>query len=72
MEREFGRIKKFFADKGYGFVRCDSGADLFVHISQTGFSEPAPGDRVSFERGINPRTNKQEAHAVAILGGSDA
>lgn len=66
-EREFGRIKNWFKEKGYGFIRKDDGTDVFVHVSATGFIEPKAADRVSFEIGTNPRTNKPEAKAVSIL-----
>ncbi len=68
-EREFGRIKFFDPDKGYGFIGCEDSKDLFVHVSATGFLVPGIGDRVSFERGTNPRSNRPEAKAVAITDG---
>jgi len=68
-EREFGRVKNWNEDKGYGFIRCEDGRDLFVHVSATGFLPLTKGDRVSFEVGANPRTNKAEAKAVAVLEG---
>jgi len=67
MQREQGRIKFWNADAGFGFIRCDSGDDLFAHVSNLGFLVPQVGNRVSFERGINPRTNRPEAKAIAIL-----
>ena len=66
-EREQGRCKNWNADKGYGFLRCTDGSDIFVHVSQTGFLPLVAGQRVSFERGENPRTNKPEAKAVAMI-----
>ena len=67
-ERSFGRIKFWKESSGFGFIRCDDGSDLFCHVSNTGFLVPKVGDRVSFDLGANPRTNKPEAKAVAILG----
>ncbi len=69
MQRETGRIKKWFRDSGYGFVRTDAGDDVFVHVSNTGFLIPSEGARVAFDRGENPRTGKPEAKNVAILDG---
>ena len=68
-EREEGRVKNWFEDKGFGFIRCDNGNDLFVHVSSTGFLVPKVGSRVSFDVGANPRTNKPEAQNVSILEG---
>ena len=66
-EREFGRVKKWFELKGFGFIRRDDGTDIFVHISALGFLQPKIGDRVSFDIGENPRTQKPEAKNVSIL-----
>jgi len=66
-DREFGRVKNWFSDKGFGFIRRSDGSDLFVHVSATGFLPLAAGDRVSFEVGANPRSFKMEAKAVAVM-----
>jgi cold shock CspA family protein len=70
-ERSFGRIKFWNEDAGLGFIRCEDGSDLFVHVSNTGFLSPTVGDRVSFDHGTNPRTNRLEAKAVAILNNEE-
>jgi cold shock protein len=67
LEREFGRVKFWNDDKGFGFIRKDDGSDIFVHVSQCGFLRLNVGNRVSFDVDANPRTNKPEAKAVAIL-----
>jgi cold shock CspA family protein len=69
MQREEGRIKNWFRDRGYGFIRADDGRNIFVHVSQTGFLIPNDGSRCSFDIGENPRTGKPEAKNVAILDG---
>jgi CspA family cold shock protein len=47
-----GTVKWFSNAKGYGFIKQDEGADVFVHhsaISSEGFRTLAEGDRVEFE-----------------------
>ncbi len=49
---EQGTVKWFNATKGYGFIECDSGKDVFVHfrdIKTTGFKTLAEGQRVEFQ-----------------------
>jgi cold shock CspA family protein len=36
-ERDHGRVKFWNVDRGFGFIRCDAGDDLFVHVSAFGF-----------------------------------
>lgn len=48
-----GTIKRFFSDKGFGFIKRDEDCDdLFFHISQVRNARRVDsGDRVSFEIG---------------------
>lgn len=51
-ERISGVVKWFNAEKGYGFIRQESGADVFVHysaIQSTGYRSLNEGDEVEFE-----------------------
>lgn len=54
-----GSCKFFNADKGYGFIRRDDGAqDLFVHISslkKTGLETLDRDAKVTFEVEENPK-----------------
>ncbi len=34
MTKETGTVKWFNTEKGYGFISCNSGNDVFVHHSQ--------------------------------------
>ena len=47
-----GTVKWFNAEKGYGFIAVDDGADVFVHysaIQQDGYRSLDEGQRVEFE-----------------------
>ncbi len=65
--REQGRVKFWNQDKGFGFVRSDDGDDIFAHVSNFGFLVPKVGNRVTFERGVNPRTGRPEVKSASIL-----
>lgn len=56
--KEEGSVKWFNAAKGYGFIRRDSGDDVFVHFSAIqgdGFRSLDEGERVSFEVRTGPK-----------------
>jgi len=65
----FGSIVTYFEEKGFGFLRPESGGrDVFFHISrlQEGQStELVPGARVAYELGMD-RTGKMAASSVKI------
>ena len=47
-----GRVKWFDAKKGFGFLICEDGKEVFVHFSgiiKDGFKSLTEGQRVEFE-----------------------
>lgn len=47
-----GTVKKFFKDKGFGFIHGEDGKDYFFHysaISMDGYKSAEVGDNVEFE-----------------------
>lgn len=64
-----GTVKKWFIDKGYGFIRPDpDGADVFTHSRQvSGADSLHCGDRVTFEIETHLRTGRPEAKDVRLI-----
>ncbi|GIP40048.1 cold shock-like protein CspLB [Paenibacillus sp. J31TS4] len=47
-----GTVKWFNAEKGFGFIEVEGGADVFVHfsaINEEGYKSLDEGQRVQFE-----------------------
>lgn len=56
---EMGTVKWFNNDKGYGFIKRDTGEDVFVHYSvigdQSGYRTLTEGERVEFDVKEGPK-----------------
>lgn len=56
----YGTVVQFFPAKGFGFIRPDSGQDIFFHITALGDGEPPPqiepGQPVKYE--LMPRAQR--------------
>lgn len=67
-ERNQGEVKWFNAEKGYGFIKLETGPDVFVHYSAiegSGYRSLNEGDVVEFEI-VDGRKGKQ-ANDVKII-----
>lgn len=63
-----GVVKFFDAQKGYGFISREGGADVFVHYSNiagSGYRSLEQGQQVEFE--IGPGRKGDEAQNVRVI-----
>ena len=66
--KEQGTVKWFNASKGYGFIRRESGEDVFVHFSSIqadGYKSLNEGQAVEFEVTSGPK-GLQAANVVGL------
>lgn len=64
-----GTIKKLVSDRGFGFIAQDDGKEIFFHRSQVAgdrFDSLKEGDKVTFERGKDPRSDRDRAENVTV------
>eukprot|EP00449_Zooxanthella_nutricula_P011823 CAMPEP_0198517792 /NCGR_PEP_ID=MMETSP1462-20131121/18735_1 /TAXON_ID=1333877 /ORGANISM="Brandtodinium nutriculum, Strain RCC3387" /LENGTH=99 /DNA_ID=CAMNT_0044247367 /DNA_START=42 /DNA_END=338 /DNA_ORIENTATION=+ len=71
-----GTIKKFFTDKGFGFITPDDGSeDVFVHVKDNGgdeqFANVNSGDACTYDAEYDDRKGKYKAVNVSgpTIGG---
>ena len=64
-----GRVKWFNGAKGYGFIECEDGQDIFVHFSSIkseGHKSLEEGDKVQFEIIVGDKNRPQASDVVKI------
>ena len=57
-----GTVKWFNAEKGYGFITGEDGADVFVHFSaivSDGFKTLEEGQPVTFDTEADPKNSRR-------------
>jgi tetratricopeptide (TPR) repeat protein len=65
-DRLLGVVDRFFEEKGFGFLHYGEGQSIFFHVTQCeeGSAGIAPGTRMSFLVGHNPKKGKVQAEAL--------
>ncbi len=62
-----GTIKKLVSDRGFGFIQQADGTDIFFHrsaVASGGFDMLSEGQAVTYDKGMDPRRNKENAEKV--------
>jgi len=64
-----GTIKRLVSDRGFGFITQADGSEIFFHRSKvTGsFDTLSEGQRVSYEKAMDPKRNKENAEQVTPI-----
>jgi len=64
-----GTIKKLVSDRGFGFISQADGTEIFFHRSKVvgSFDTLSEGQKVSYEKAMDPRRNKESAEQVTPL-----
>ena len=62
-----GTIKRIVGDRGFGFITQSDGSEIFFHRSKVagdGFDSLTEGQKVTYEKAMDPRRNKENAEQV--------
>ncbi len=62
-----GTIKKLVSERGFGFIAEDGNGEIFFHRSQVAgdrFDSLREGEKVTFERGKDSRSDRDRAENV--------
>jgi CspA family cold shock protein len=62
-----GTIKRIVGDRGFGFITQADGSEIFFHRSKVagdGFDSLTEGQKVTYEKAMDPRRNKENAEQV--------
>jgi CspA family cold shock protein len=73
-ERELGIVKWFKDSRGYGFIKRDSGGDVFVHysaIQMDGRKTLESGQRVEFSV-VQKARGPQASHVIPLYTREEA
>ena len=65
-----GTIKKLVGDRGFGFIAQADGSEIFFHRSKVtadAFDSLTEGQRVSYEKAMDTRRNKENAEQVTPI-----
>ncbi|MGE3271303.1 MAG: cold-shock protein [Chloroflexota bacterium] len=66
-----GSITRLIRDRGFGFVRTQTGSEVFLHHSALPggvFDTLTEGQEVEFEIEIDPRGRGERASNVRVIG----
>ena len=68
-----GTLKKWHAERGFGFIARDDGApDVFVHVTEIRSGRVNEGDTVQFDIGKSERNGRTVAARVTVLARGSA
>lgn len=62
----YGRVTRYFHDKGYGFIRGEYNNTYFIHHSKLNGEYIAPGYYVSFKPFQNDRSDYNAKNIMVI------